>query len=37
MERRSRKNTAKSVGFRYYEDEDRGIFWSNDPRFRLVK
>jgi predicted amidohydrolase len=19
------------VGFRYYEDEDRGIFWSNDP------
>jgi predicted amidohydrolase len=20
------------VGFRYYEDEDRGIFWSNDPR-----
>jgi len=20
-----------SVGFRYYEDEDRGIFWSNDP------
>ncbi len=20
------------VGFRYYEEEDRGIFWSNDPR-----
>jgi len=20
------------VGFRYYEDEDRGIFWSNDPQ-----
>lgn len=20
-----------AVGFRYYEDEDRGIFWSNDP------
>ena len=19
------------VGFRYYEDEDQGIFWSNDP------
>jgi hypothetical protein len=19
------------VGFRYYEDEDLGIFWSNDP------
>jgi predicted amidohydrolase len=20
------------AGFRYYEDEDRGIFWSNDPK-----
>ncbi|MCC6393036.1 MAG: hypothetical protein IT167_20725, partial [Bryobacterales bacterium] len=20
------------AGFRYYEDEDCGIFWSNDPR-----
>lgn len=20
------------VGFRYYEDEDCGFFWSNDPR-----
>jgi predicted amidohydrolase len=20
------------VGFRYYEDEDRGVFWSNDPQ-----
>jgi predicted amidohydrolase len=20
------------IGYRYYEDEDRGIFWSNDPR-----
>jgi len=20
------------VGFRYYEDEDCGIFWSNDPK-----
>lgn len=20
------------VGFRYYQDEDRGMFWSNDPR-----
>ena len=19
------------MGFRYYEDEDLGIFWSNDP------
>lgn len=23
------------VGFRYYEDEDRGIFWSNDPRLTI--
>ena len=22
---------ADRVGFHYYEDEDRGIFWSNDP------
>ncbi|HEX8985227.1 MAG TPA: hypothetical protein VF767_07345, partial [Bryobacteraceae bacterium] len=20
------------AGFRYYEDEDLGLFWSNDPR-----
>jgi len=20
------------VGFHYYEDKDRGIFWSNDPK-----
>ena len=20
------------AGFRYYEDEDLGIFWSNDPK-----
>ena len=20
------------IGFRYYEDEDCGIFWSNDPK-----
>jgi predicted amidohydrolase len=23
------------VGFRYYEDEDLGIFWSNDPRMTI--
>jgi predicted amidohydrolase len=23
---------GSKVGFRYYEDEDCGIFWSNDPR-----
>jgi len=23
---------GEKVGFRYYEDEDCGIFWSNDPR-----
>jgi predicted amidohydrolase len=23
------------VGFRYYEDEDGGIFWSNDPRMTV--
>jgi predicted amidohydrolase len=23
------------VGFRYYEDEDRGIFWSNDPQVSI--
>jgi len=22
---------GEKVGFRYYEDEDLGIFWSNDP------
>lgn len=26
-----RKVWGQKVGFRYYEDEDRGIFWSNDP------
>jgi hypothetical protein len=23
------------IGFRYYEDEDCGIFWSNDPRMPI--
>lgn len=27
-----RKKFGESVAFHYYEDEDRGIFWSNDPR-----
>jgi len=25
------------VGFRYYEDEDCGIFWSNDPRITIAE
>jgi hypothetical protein len=25
------KRFGDRAGFRYYEDEDRGIFWSNDP------
>src|SRR5882762_6261630 len=27
-----RKIYGERVGFRYYEEEDLGIFWSNDPR-----
>ena len=27
-----RERYGKRVGFRYHEDEDRGIFWSNDRR-----
>jgi predicted amidohydrolase len=26
------KTYGEKVGFRYYEDDDRGIFWSNDPK-----
>jgi predicted amidohydrolase len=26
-----KKKYGDKVGYRYYEDEDRGIFWSNDP------
>jgi hypothetical protein len=26
------KKFGEGVAFHYYEDEDRGIFWSNDPR-----
>ena len=25
------------IGFRYYEDEDCGIFWSNDPQFSVAE
>lgn len=27
-----REKYGPRVGFHYYEDEDRGIFWSNDPK-----
>ena len=27
-----RKAYGEKLGFRYYEDEDCGIFWSNDPK-----
>jgi predicted amidohydrolase len=27
-----REKYGDKVGFHYYEDEDEGIFWSNDPR-----
>lgn len=30
-----RKAFGDKVGFNYYEDEDRGIFWSNDPRMPI--
>ncbi|MCI0533624.1 MAG: carbon-nitrogen hydrolase family protein [Verrucomicrobiales bacterium] len=30
-----RKAYGDRVGFRYYEDEDRGIFWSNDPKLSI--
>jgi hypothetical protein len=26
---------GERVGFRYYEDEDLGIFWSNDPKLTI--
>jgi predicted amidohydrolase len=28
---------GKKVGFRYYEDEDLGIFWSNDPQLPVAE
>ncbi|MBI4626219.1 MAG: carbon-nitrogen hydrolase family protein [Verrucomicrobia bacterium] len=30
-----RKAYGDKVGFRYYEDEDCGIFWSNDPKITV--
>jgi hypothetical protein len=30
-----RKMYGERVGFRYYEDEDCGIFWSNDPQVTI--
>ena len=30
-----RKKFGEGVGFHYYEDEDRGIFWSNDTRMTI--
>lgn len=30
-----KKKYGDKIGFRYYEDEDRGIFWSNDPQISI--
>jgi hypothetical protein len=30
-----KKTYGDKVGFRYYEDEDCGIFWSNDPQVTI--
>ena len=30
-----RDKYGDKVGYRYYEDEDRGIFWSNDPHMTI--
>jgi predicted amidohydrolase len=30
-----RQAYGDKVGFHYYEDEDRGIFWSNDPKMTI--
>ncbi|HEU5202455.1 MAG TPA: carbon-nitrogen hydrolase family protein [Nitrospira sp.] len=30
-----RKKYGDTVGFRYYEDEDCGLFWSNDPKITI--
>ena len=30
-----KKTFGERVGFRYYEDEDCGIFWSNDPSMSI--
>ena len=28
-------NFGDKVGYRYYEDEDCGLFWSNDPHLTI--
>jgi hypothetical protein len=30
-----RKKYGDTIGFRYYEDEDCGLFWSNDPKVTI--
>ena len=30
-----KKAYGDKVGYRYYEDEDRGMFWSNDPHLTI--
>jgi len=30
-----KKAFGDKVGYRYYEDEDRGMFWSNDPHMTI--
>lgn len=30
-----KKQYGDKVGYRYYEDEDRGMFWSNDPHLTI--
>ncbi|HMD83728.1 MAG TPA: carbon-nitrogen hydrolase family protein [Terriglobia bacterium] len=30
-----KKAFGDKVGYRYYEDEDRGVFWSNDPHMTI--
>jgi predicted amidohydrolase len=30
-----RKTFGDKAGFHYYDDEDRGIFWSNDPKMTV--
>ena len=32
-----RERFGKRVGFRYLEEEDRGLFWSNDPRMPVAR
>ena len=32
-----REKYGDKAGFRYYEDEDCGIFWSNDPRVPVAE